>query len=545
MYMYSVPLGGSIPNQNINVGTNLNFGNVSIANASIATATFGELRTNIFSQNTLNVSQINASEINLPSDYIIPFLNVSQLIAFSESFVDLSATNISSSNITATSVIADNVQPTLTAGNNIDICGNVISSTGVLPSIGNFTEINTSTINASNLSTSDLQFGSNLTLTNKLLNVNSTTNVTQNSGDLITSGAVYSALNGTGIGDTRNLTNMEIYNNQSEKPIVIVNTEVFPGQTKNIMQATYFVKFGTDSMVSANVFFPYEVGGNGADKIEARIKVKYNNGQVYTIAFMEQIWVNRGGGGTRSGTLCPLQGAIKSNTTGELIFFVEITNRASESNDAFRIIQSNLASFVVSEALVNDEGSDLNLNTGNIQADEANFNSLSIQEGSSAGQANIGRAVIGNDGHSDRMAISINGNTGATDYGFAQVENDQTIMNAQSSSTYNSFRVENEEIASINNIGLAIGYETAFFPLSVSGDAFIDGIAFITQVDTAFVDATNLSSIDVSLVNLSATKASIDNLSVGNITITGNVTANALNLSTGNLVPGANITVEK
>jgi len=544
MYMYSVPLGGSIPNQNINVGTNLNFGNVSIANASIATATIGELRTNIFSQNTLNVSQINASELNLPSDYIIPFLNVSQLIAFSESFVDLSATNISSSNITATSVIAPNVQPTLTAGNNIDICGNVISSTGVLPSIGNFTEINASTINASNLSTADLSIGSNLTLTNKLLNVNSTANVTQNSADLITSGAVYSALNGTGIGDTRNLTNMEIYNNQSEKPIVIVNTEVFPGQTKNIMQATYFVKFGIDSMVSANIFFPYEVEGFGADKIEARIKVLYETGSVITIAYMEQIWVDGKGGGTRSGTLCPLQGAMKSNTTGSLIIFVEITNRSSESNDAFRVVQSNLASFVVSESLVNDSGSDLNLNTGSIQADEANFNSLSILEGSPAGQANIGRAVIGNDGHSDRMALSINGNTGATNYGFAQVASGQTIMNAQSTSTSNSFRVEDVEVASINYIGLAIGYEDAFFPLTISGDAFIEGIAFISEIDSAYVDATNLSSIDVSLVNLSATKASIDNLSVGNITITGNITANALNLSTGNLVPGANITVE-
>jgi len=78
----------------------------------------------------------------------------------------------------------------------------------------------------------------------------------------------------------------------------------------------------------------------------------------------------------------------------------------------------------------------------------------------------------------------------------------------------------------------------------VSGDAFINGIAFISEVDSAYVDAVNLSSIDVSLVNLSATKASIDNLSVGNITITGNITANALNLSTGNLVPGDNITIE-
>jgi len=58
------------------------------------------------------------------------------------------------------------------------------------------------------------------------------------------------------------------------------------------------------------------------------------------------------------------------------------------------------------------------------------------------------------------MALSINGNTGATNYGFAQIANNQTIMNAQSTSTYNSFRVQNQEIASINDVGLGIGYPT-------------------------------------------------------------------------------------
>jgi len=142
------------------------------------------------------------------------------------------------------------------------------------------------------------------------------------------------------------------------------------------------------------------------------------------------------------------------------------------------------------------------------------------------------------------MAISINGNTGATNYGFAQVASGQTIMNAQSTSTSNSFRVEDVEVASINYIGLAIGYEDAFFPLTISGDAFIEGIAFISEVDSAYVDAVNLSGVNVSITNLSSTKASIDNLCVANITITGNITANDLNLSTGNLVPGDNITIE-
>ena len=199
----SSPLGGAFPSQSVTVGTNLAMENVSINNLSVTSASIGHLKANIFSQNTLNTSTINASQINLPPDYIIPFLNVSQLIAFKESFVDLTAQNVSATNISAVSITAPNIQPTLTAGNNIDICGNVISSTGILPSIGNFTEINTSILNASNLSTGDLSIGSNLTLTDKLLNVNSTANVTQNSGDLITSGAVYSALNGAGGGDSR------------------------------------------------------------------------------------------------------------------------------------------------------------------------------------------------------------------------------------------------------------------------------------------------------------------------------------------------------
>ena len=165
----SSPLGGAFPSQSVTVGTNLAMENVSINNLSVTSASIGHLKANIFSQNTLNVSEINASQINLPPDYIIPFLNVSQLIAFKESFVDLTAQNVSATNISAVSITAPNIQPTLTAGSNIDICGNVISATGLLPSIGNFTEINASTINASNLSTADFKC-----LTNKRLRTQST-----------------------------------------------------------------------------------------------------------------------------------------------------------------------------------------------------------------------------------------------------------------------------------------------------------------------------------------------------------------------------------
>jgi hypothetical protein len=546
--MYAVPMGGSVPNQSINVGTNLNFTNVSIANASIALATVGELRANIFSQNTLNVSEINASELNLPPDYIIPFLNVSQLIAFSESFVDLSATNISTTNVTAVSITAPNVQETLIAGSNIDISGNIISSTGVLPSVGNFTEINTSQINASNLSTADLSIGTNLTLTDKLLNVNSTVNVTQNSGDLITSGAVYSALNGAGGGDSRSLTNTQLYlGGDVIKPIVpgtvrTVDVNIPPGSTRNMMKVFYTTKFGANAILNCTASFSYEMSGYNDDIVNARLI--YNNGVDNTISRQEQIWRDHNGGGTRSGVLSPRIGNRTSAVSAGTTVYFQVLIDNDSSDDTWTMLFPDSCTFQITETLDNDGGSDLNLNTGNLQADEANFNSLSILEGSPAGQAVIGRTQIGNDGHSDRMALSIEGNTGATNYGFAQVASGQTIMNAQSTSTSNSFRVEDVEVASINYIGLAIGYEDAFFPLTVSGDAFINGTAFITIMRSEVASVANLSSIDVSLVNLSATKSSIDNLSVGNITITGNITANALNLSTGNLVPGDNITVE-
>ena len=332
----SAPLGGTFPNQTINVGSGLNMGNVSINNLSVTSASIGNLKANIFSQNILNTSQINASEINLPPDYIIPFLNVSQLIAFKESFVDLTAVNVSSTNISAVAITAPNVQETLIAGSNIDISGNTISATGILPSIGNFSVLNTSQINASNLSTADLSIGSNLTLTNKLLNVNSTANVTQNSGDLITSGAVYSALNGTGGQDSRSLTNTQLYlGGDIIKPIVrgstnIVDVNIPPGSSRNMMKVFYTTKFGSNAILNCTASFSYEMGGYNGDSVNARLI--YNNGVDNTISRQEQIWRDHNGGGTRSGVLSPRIGnrtsAVSAGTT--VYFQVIIDNDSSD-----------------------------------------------------------------------------------------------------------------------------------------------------------------------------------------------------------------------
>ena len=539
--MYQVPLGGqALSTSLVSIETNISSNNASIGNASITNATIGHLKATILSQNTMNVSVLNVSALNLPDDYIIPKLNVSVLTALKENFTNLSATNVSSTNISATSITAPDVQHKLTAGTNIQITDNTISATGILPSVGNFTEINTSTLNASNISTGDLQFGSKLTLTNKLLNVNSTANVTQNSADLITSGAVYTALNGTGGGDSRSLTNTQLYlGGDIIKPIVpgtvsTVDVNIPPGSSRNMMKIFYTTKFGSNAILNCTASFSYEMAGYNGDTVNARLI--YNNGVDNTISRQEQIWVDHAGGGTRSGVLSPrIDNRTSGVSAGTTVYFQVLIDNNS-GNDIWTFLFPDSCTFQITETLDNDGGNNLNLNTGDIQADSVTFNSLSIQPGSGSGQAVIGRTQIGNDAYSNMMALSINGNVGATNYGFAQVANNQTIMNAQSASTYNSFRVENQEIASINDIGLGIGYptgDTAFFPLCVNGDAFIENILFADEVDAKSGKTNNLSSD-----NFSTTNATIDNL-----TITGTITADTFNFSTSNLIPGDNVNI--
>ena len=383
----------------------------------------------------------------------MPRLNVSELIAFKENFTTLSSVDISATYITATSFTAPNVQPTLTAGENITIdSSNVITSINQnLPSTANFSILNTISINASNLSTGDLEFGGNFILSNKLLNVNSTANIIQNSDALITSGAVYSAFNGTGGGDSRSLTNTQLYlGGDIEKPIVsgtsnVIDVDIPPGSSRNIMKVFYTTKFGASAILNCTATFSYEVSGQGTDNIKARLI--YNNGVDNTISQQEQIWTDNGGGGTRSGVLSPRVGnrtsAVPSGTN--VYFSLLIDNN---SDDTFTFLFPDACTYQITETLDNDGGNDLNLNTGNLQADEATFNSLSIQEGSGSEKAVIGRTQIGNDAFNNMMAISINGNVGGTNYGFAQVANNETIMNAQSSTTYNSFRVENRSTKS-------------------------------------------------------------------------------------------------
>jgi hypothetical protein len=94
----------NICNTNL-TSTKITCTNISNTNLSTTNCTITTLR-----GTTLNGTTINASNLNISTK--------------------LTTTNISATNITATSITAPNVQPTLTAGTNISILGNVISSTG-------------------------------------------------------------------------------------------------------------------------------------------------------------------------------------------------------------------------------------------------------------------------------------------------------------------------------------------------------------------------------------------------------------------------------
>jgi hypothetical protein len=93
----------NICNTNL-TSTKITCTNISNTNLSTTNCTITTLRGTTLSGNTINASNLNIS-------------------------TKLSVTNISATNITATSITAPNVQPTLTAGTNIAIVGNVISST--------------------------------------------------------------------------------------------------------------------------------------------------------------------------------------------------------------------------------------------------------------------------------------------------------------------------------------------------------------------------------------------------------------------------------
>ena len=214
--MYQVSLAGSSINS-ATVNLNISSDNLSVTNASITNLTVSNLKTTIFSPVVFNTSSLNASALTLSGTMLL--LNVSKL----------NVCNLSCIHISATAITAPNVQPTLTAGDNVTIVNNVISASNsaLLPSainasslsvtgsviIGGETFISDSllvtdtlqagdfvcngTITGTNLSTTALVFGNALDYasSSKTLSVATTGLVTQNSTTPITSGAVYSAIN--------------------------------------------------------------------------------------------------------------------------------------------------------------------------------------------------------------------------------------------------------------------------------------------------------------------------------------------------------------
>jgi trimeric autotransporter adhesin len=154
----------NICNTNL-TSTKITCTNISNTNLSTTNCTITTLRGTTLSGNTINASNLNIS-------------------------TKLSVTNISATNITATSITAPNVQPTLTAGTNIAIVGNVISSSG---GGTNYTEGNniqivgdvistTANLNSSNISSINGSF-TNLTCSGSV-NSNTVNSSTLNSSNI-------------------------------------------------------------------------------------------------------------------------------------------------------------------------------------------------------------------------------------------------------------------------------------------------------------------------------------------------------------------------
>jgi len=254
--MYQVSLAGSSVNS-ATVNLNISSDNLSVTNASITNLTVGNLKTTIFSPNVFNTSSLNASALTLPSNYIMPLLNVSKL----------NVCNLSCLHISATSLTAPNVQPTLTAGTNISILNNVISASNdaLIPSalnasslsvtgsviIGGETFISDSllvtdtlqagdfvcngTITGTNLSTTALVFGNALDYasSSKTLSVATTGLVTENSTTPITSGAVYSAINSSS-SQLHNVAHFRGVTGTSEDSVTPVSYDIGPTVTGDV-----------------------------------------------------------------------------------------------------------------------------------------------------------------------------------------------------------------------------------------------------------------------------------------------------------------------
>jgi hypothetical protein len=529
---YNVPLGGALPMQTVNVGSNVLMQNVSINNISATNATIDNLKTAIFSPNTLNTSVINASAINLPPDFIFPVLNVTTLNSTKESFVNTSIQNLSANIITAGLISAPNVQETLIAGDNINISGNTISASGsLIPSNAVFSSVNASVVNASNISTGSLDFGTGLILQNNQLRADSIATITQNSTKLVTSGAVFSAFQN----NTNNNVNFIAHINESSSPYAIqtIRTTIEPSFELPFIKTFHKSKLGNNALITVSFQFNYSVGGTNGDNMTAIIKRISPFGTALEVCRIKQTWNNGSGGGTRSSALSPITGTFVSDYNVNAVFELQVVIRNDGSDDDFTFIAgSSAASRTTCTIIESLPQTGLTTLTADTITSNGNLTGTQLfcQPDNANGKAFIGKCVIGNDTFSNMMSLSLPNNQNGTNYAIGQVANNETIVNCAVAGSGNSFRIRNVEGMRNTSVGLSIspgaGNRNPTQALDVVGNMLLTGSLTCNSINTAQQSITNLSS---------------QNISVNNITINGLI--QGVNFSTANLIPGNNISI--
>jgi len=386
----------------------------------------------------------------------------------------------------------------------------------------------------------------------------------------VSSGALYNVLGN--ISEQASLIHTSLYRSGlTNYDVTIANTYLGPGVSGYLFYVDYHPKY-EDSLIKVNAYFSYDVGGAAADSAEFQLIIgRASNTITRTDQIIYQKWTNAAGGGTRSGSASAIGGVYPQEDSLSSGLFHRIhVYYNNNTNDSLTLTDSgNYISMEVTESLDTQTSynNNIRIGTGNISANNMSLTgSLSVNPGSGTGTpVKIGRTTIGNASLTNMLSLGVDNNTTGSNYGFGQVANNETIMNAMSSTTHNSFRVENVE--TMRNTSVGLGIKTLTNPtnaLEVNGTITCNNFepntlnASVISVSTLDVeDATmgnvSVENLDVSILGLlssynnSFDRAYINNISTTNISVTGNISCvgniTATNLSTASLSAGSNISI--
>ena len=596
--MYQVPISGqAINTAQISIGTTITSGNISCTNISGTNATFNQLTTTTFNPANLNTSNVDTQNLTVANS--IPLLNVSVLNASQKNVSNMSVENLSVGTITADNISTGALIP----GTNINISNNVISAVNdaLLPANANFSSVNScslsvtgttilggtaylsdslvvtdsvncSTITANNLSTGDMEIVSPLIYNSSTKQLECEVLTTPVSGSTlpVSSGALYNVLGN--ISEQASLMHTSLYRRGlSSNNVTIVTTSLSAGSSGYLFYVDYHPKY-EDSLIKVTAYFSYSIGGHGSDNSEFKLIVgRASNTITRTDQIIYQQWGTNAGSGTRSGAGSAVGGVYpqEDSITSGLFHRIHIYYQ-NNGDDTFSLTDSgDYISMEVLETLDTQTSynNNIRIGTGNISANNMSLTgSLTVNPGSGFGTpVKIGRTTIGNVDFDNMLSMGVDNNNTGTTYGFGQVANNQTIMNAMSSTTHNSFRVENVETMRNTSVGLGIKTSTdptnalevngtitctTFEPTNLnasqvtSNTMLVQSRATLYDVDingdVDIRDFGSLSSFNNSFDNVSANNLSLGNISATNITATS-ITAS--NLSTASLTAGTNISI--